>query len=309
MRYFEVRRGKYTGKHKIYDDVVEAESEGIKNIKTPWYRPDVEIGDWCVSDDGYVLQLLHKNTLINKRHVSGQKTDYYRFCNGTFYVYYGKRGKRNIKNFYGNVAQSNKSSLSQSSSLGRYMNSKKKYFVTLLVSGLDPYSAYAKAYKASMLYTKSAAYIWKQIDTLLNDELIRKELMESFKPTIKLLEEQIKNETGFPTIQEWLVNELTTLLTKTKSLKPRDRRDNIRLLVTLFSEPLGFNSKKTTKEIDEADWQMLPPPSLSANQIKEDQNYERRSTSSNSFGSVDSDSTINSTVSGISEESKTITIP
>jgi hypothetical protein len=291
LRYFEVRRGKYTGQHKIYNDVVEAEADGIKNIKVPWYRPDVEIGDWCVADDGYVLQLLHKNTLINKRHISGQRTDYYRFCNGTFYVYYGKRGKRNIKNFYGNVAQSNKSSLSQSSSLGRYMNSKKKYFVTLLASGLDPYNAYAKAYKASMLYTKSAAYIWKQIDMLLSDELVRKELMNELKPTIKLLEDQIKQETGFATMQEWLVNELSTLLTKTKGLKPRDRRDNIRLLVTLFSEPLGFNSKKTTKEIDEAEWQLIPPPALSQNQYERDQQYERRINTDSSIASDSIDNT------------------
>lgn len=294
MREFEVRRGLYTGKHIIYDSVAEAEANGIKNIKSPWYRSDVEIGDWCVSDDGYVLQLLHKNTLINKRHVSGQKTDYYRFCTGTVWVYYGKRGKNNIKNFYGNVASSHKSSLGNTPSLGRYMTVKKKYFVTLLASGVDPYSAYVKAYKTMQLFTKSAAYIWKQIDTLLNDPLVRKELMKELKPTIVLLEDEIKKETGFSNIQEWLVNELSTLLTKTKGLRPRDRRDNIRLIVTLFAEPLGFNSPKKSKEISEAEWQMVPPPALPYNQSTEQNN-------GNNTNSVVNNSSIDITNATITE--------
>ena len=262
MREFEVRRGNYTGKHIIYDGVKEAMDSGIKYIVSPWYRPDAQIGDWCVADDGYVLQLLHKNKMINKRHTSGQYTVYYRFCTGTVYVYYGRNGKTHIKNFYGAVANSNKSALGGTPTVGRYMTNKKKYFVTLLVTGLDPYNAYIKAYKTNQMFTKSASYIWRQIDLLLSDPLVKKELMKELKPTVKLLEEEIKKETGFANLQDWLVNELTTLLTKSKGLRPKDRRDNIRLVVTLFAEPLGFSTNKKNNQIEEAEWQFVPPPSL-----------------------------------------------
>lgn len=287
MREFEVRRGNYTGKHIIYDNIKEAMDNGIKYIVSPWYRPDAQIGDWCVADDGYVLQLLHKNKMINKRHTSGQYTVYYRFCTGTVYVYYGRNGKTHIKNFYGAVANSNKSALGGTPTVGRYMTNKKKYFVTLLATGLDPYSAYIKAYKTNQMFTKSASYIWRQIDLLLNDPLVRKELMKELKPTIKLLEEEIRKETGFENLQDWLVNELSTLLTKSKGLRPKDRRDNIRLVVTLFAEPLGLATNKKTNQIEEAEWQFVPPPRLQQNGEINEYNSVNRADSSPSTVSSD----------------------
>jgi len=259
MRKFTIRKGKYAGEHQIYDSIEEAQQHDI-TPKSPWYTPDVEVGDWCLSDDGYVLQCLKRDTLINKRHKSGQRTDYFRFCNGTFYVYYAKGGKRRIKNFYGVASANHKSSLGNTSALGKYMTLKKKHFVSLVSSGLDPYNAYIQAYKVQ---GASKNNIWIQVNNLLSDPLIRKELMEQLKPVILKLEQQIHKETGAETLQDWLVDELTRLLTKDKKLSSRDRRDNIRLVINLFGEPLGLSSPKLKSQTAiEAEWVEVPPPQL-----------------------------------------------
>ena len=259
MRQFTIRKGVYAGEHIIYDSIEEARSEG-KRVYSPWYTNDVEPGDWCVSDDGYVLQLLKRDKLVNKRHKSGQYTDYFRFCNGTFYVYYAKGGKRSIKNFYGVASANHKSSLGNTSALGKYMTLKKKHFVTLVSQGFDPYHAYVRAYKVN---GASKNNIWIQVNKLLSDPVVKTELMEQLKPVIFKLEKQIQKETGAETLQDWLVDELTKLLAKSNKITPKDRRDNIRLVISLFGEPLGFSTPKTkSKEISEAEWQELPPPQL-----------------------------------------------
>lgn len=260
MRQFTIRKGVYAGEHIIYDSIEEARSEG-KKVYSPWYTDDVEPGDWCVSDDGYVLQLLKRDKLINKRHKSGQYTDYFRFCNGTFYVYYAKGGKRSIKNFYGVASANHKSSLGNTSALGKYMTLKKKHFVTLVAQGFDPYHAYVRAYKVN---GASKNNIWIQVNKLLSDPVVKTELMEQLKPVIFKLEKQIQKETGAETLQDWLVDELTKLLAKSTKITPKDRRDNIRLVISLFGEPLGFTTPKRTSKnsADEAEWRELPPPQL-----------------------------------------------
>lgn len=260
MRKFTIRKGVYAGDHIIYDSIEEAQRAG-KAPKSPWYTNDVEPGDWCVSDDGYVLRCLKRDKLVNKRHKSGQYTDYFRFCNGTFYVYYAKGGKRSIKNFYGVASANHKSSLGNTSSLGKYMTLKKKHFVTLVSQGFDPYHAYVRAYKVS---GASKNNIWVQVNNLLNDPVVKAGLMEELKPVIFKLEKSIQKETGANSLQDWLVDELTKLLAKSNKISVKDRRDNIRLIINLFGEPLGFSAPKpkNTKSLTEADWMELPPPEL-----------------------------------------------
>lgn len=300
MRKFTIRKGKYAGEHTIYESVEEAQQHNI-TPKSPWYRNDIEVGDWCLSDDGYVLRCLKRDTLINKRHKSGQRTDYFRFCNGTFYVYYGKDGKRRIKNFYGVASANHKSSLGNTSALGKYMTIKKKHFVALVSKGLDPYNAYIQAYK---IHSTSKNNIWVQINKLLGDPLVKQELMEQLKPVILKLEQQIQKETGAETLQDWLVDELTKLLAKSSKLSARDRRDNIRLVISLFSEPLGFGAPKS-KQINatDAQWSEVPPPQLGYNQTES--NYGTNTSSRNADGS-DIDSILHSdTDNSVSEKQTT----
>ena len=143
---------------------------------------------------------------------------------------------------------------------------RKKHFVTMLAAGADPYTAYMSAYRK---HGGSPNTVWIQINKLLGDPLVKEELQVHLKPIVLELEEAIKKETGFSSLQDWLVSELTSVLTKSK-LSPKDQRDNIRLVVSLFSEPLGLSvgvNKKKPNDVDEADWQAVPPDLGQASQI------------------------------------------
>jgi len=264
MREFTIRSGKYAGKHLIYDSLDEAKANGIKSIKTPWYSSDVVIGDWCISDDGYVAQCLHRFKLVNKNHKSGQYTDIFRFCQGSFYVYYDRKGEKHIKNFYAMVASSHKGSLGTAPKLGRYMPLKKKHFVALVAGGLDPYTAYLKAYGNSHFKTNT----WMQVNVLLNDPLVRKALMEEMQPFIQKVEDKIKEKTGYVSLSDWLVDQLAVLLVDMK-LSAKEKRANIQLIINLFGEQLGVVKPpiKSKREIQDADFEIMAPPKLGITSI------------------------------------------
>lgn len=264
MREFTVRSGKYAGQHKVYDSKEEASAAGIKKICAPWYGDDVVIGDWCLSDDGYVVQLLHRFKLINKRHKSGQYTDTFRFCQGTFYVYYDRLGRKHIKNFYAMIASNHKNSLGNTSKLGKYMPLKKKHFVALVAGGCDPYTAYLKSYGNSHFKQNT----WMQVNELLNDPLVRKALMEEMQPFIQKVEDKIREKTGHNTISDWLVDELAILLVDMK-LSAKEKRANIQLIINLFGEQLGVVKPqiKSKREVLEADFELIAPPKLGVSSI------------------------------------------
>jgi len=259
MRDFTVRSGNFAGTHIIYDNEEEARNHNIV-FKKPWYDDNVDNGDWVVSDDGYVIQCLYKRKIVNKRHRSGQFTMSYRFCNGTFYYYVNRFGQKSIKNFYAVATKSHKNSLGNSGRMGRYLTSRKKEFVTLIAAGLDLYSAYIKAYEVK---TISRNGILVQINKLMDDPIVREELMEQMQPFIKQVEASIKAKTGADSLVNFLVDQITELVTDPKSKVPKDRRENIKLLVGLFGEQLGIALRKKPKnEIEEADYEVIKPPEL-----------------------------------------------
>lgn len=259
MRDFTIRSGNFAGTHIIYDNIEEAAIHGIE-AKKPWYRDDVEPGDWVVSDDGFVIQCLHKRKIVNKRHRSGQYTMSFRFCNGTFYYYVNRVGQKSIKNFYAIATKSHKNSLGDSSRLGKYMTSRKKEFVTLVASGMDLYSAYIKAYQVK---TISRNGILVQINKLMDDPVVREELMKQMQPFIKQVEDSIREKTGAESLVGFLVDQISELMTDPKAKLPKERRENIKLLINLFGEQLGIAiRKRNPKEIDEAEYEIVKPPEL-----------------------------------------------
>lgn len=262
MRNFTIRSGKFAGTHIIYDNIEEAKANGIKIIKSPWYGSETEIGDWCLSDDGYVAQCLHKFKLVNKRHKSGQYTDTFRFANGTFWVYYDRNGRRHIKNFYAAIAHSHKSSLGNTSKLGQYMTLRKKHFVALVAGGVDPYSAYLQSYKTAFLKQN----VWVQVNKLLNDPIVRKALMEQLQPFMQQVEKKIQEKTGHASIMDWLVDQLAVLMVDLK-LDAKEKRANIKLILDLFGENLGIvkSTKPKSREIEEASFEVMPVPQLGVN--------------------------------------------
>lgn len=260
MRKFTIRSGKYAGQHTIYDTVEEAKQYDIIPI-SPWY--EAEEGQWAVSDDGYVLQVLKRYTLRNKRHKSGQYTDTFRFVNGTFWVYHGKKRPR-IKNFYGALAANSKSSLGNTPKIGRFLTVKKKYFVELLASGLDPYRAYMKAFKVLSGTTRGA--ILYNINKLLEDEAVLSELQSRMRPMLEQAEKIIKEKTGKPLEQVMAEKLAELIISDDRNSNTREFRSNFMLATQIFSSRLNLALKAPTKkelqEIKEAEYSVMAPPIL-----------------------------------------------
>lgn len=267
MRNFTVRRGNYKGEHIIYDSPDEAVQHGIEP-KTPWHRKDVVIGDWVVSDDGYVVQCLHRRPLINKRHKSGQWTDTFRFPMGIFGVYYDAKGDKKItKNFYAQVANNNKSSLGNTSVLGKYMTIEKREFVTLLGMGFDPYSAYIKAYKVKRITT--LPNVTMQINKLLTDKQVQEELMDVLKPFMHKVQLKIRDISDYEDLNELFIDKTAQLLTtQVKSIK--DQIAVLKFSYEYFGRVLGIimtTEEQKSKDIQEARFTEIPPPELGLSKV------------------------------------------
>lgn len=260
MRKFTIRRGSFKGTHIVYDSLEEARKHNINDVKDPWYSPDVAVGDWVVSDDGYIIKCLSRNKLINKRHRNGQYTDCFRFPQGTFYVYYDKKGEPHIKNFYANVANSNKSSLGNTSRLGRFMTIAKREFVLLMSMGYDPYSSYIKAFNKN---TSTPAHIMIQVNKLLTDPLVREALMEAMKPFMEEVQEKVKELSGVQDLNKLAVQQVAELLiAKPKDIKTKTIQ--VKFFLEMFGQQLGITvpDKPKRKEIEDAHYEELPPPRL-----------------------------------------------
>jgi hypothetical protein len=261
MRIFSVRKGKYQGAHKIYDTLDEAIKDGVPEIFDPWYHHKVRAGDWVKADDGYVIQLLAKYKLKNKRHKSGQYTQVYRFCNGTFWVYFDKDGNPHPQNFYGAVANNNKSSLGNTPRLGRNLTIKKKEFLSYIEAGYDPYQAAKKAYR---LQNRPLSSITRLINDLLDDNNVKKEMRRMASRFMDEVEKEIKEKTGM-SLREFFVHQTTKLLTDSKLNSSKNFKQNLEFGVKLFGSDLGIIAPKpnrNSKGLPEADYEILPPPEL-----------------------------------------------
>jgi hypothetical protein len=267
MRKFTVRRGNYKGEHNIYDSPDEAVKHSIEP-KHPWHRKDVQIGDWVVSDDGYVVQCLNRRILINKRHRSGQYTDTFRFPMGIFGVYYDAKGEKKItKNFYAQVANNNKSSLGNTSVLGKYMTIEKREFVTLMAMGFDPYSAYIKAYKVKRLVT--LPNVTMQINKLLTDKQVQEELMEALKPFMHKVQLKVQELSGYEDLEKLFIDKTAQLLTTTVS-SIKDQTLVLRFSFEFFGRILGIVEETNTKRdkyIQDARYTEVPPPELGLSSV------------------------------------------
>ena len=256
MREFTIRKGIFAGKHSIYDSLKEATDAGIKKPLSPWHRADVAIGDWVVSDDGFIIQCLHRYVLRNKVHRSGQYTDCFRFPNGTFYVYVNANQERKVgKNFYAAVANNNPGAIGNTPRIGRYLTPKKKLFVSLIAEGADPYSAYIAAFNKGF-----AKY---SINKLLNDPIVREALMHELEPIYNKIENQVKEKTGL-NLTDFVAAELVKVITfDTSKLAMKERRENLKLILQLFGERVGLVSpRKSVKDIPEVNYEEVKPPML-----------------------------------------------
>lgn len=263
MRVVTIRRGLYKGEHTVYDSPDEAVKHGIEP-KTPWHRKDIQVGDWVVADDGYVVQTLNRKPIINKRHKSGQFTDTFRFPQGIFYAYYNRHGEKRItKNFYAQVTNNNKSSLGNTPSLGRFMTIRKREFVTLVQMGFDMYSAYMKAFNVK---GSSMPYITIQINKLLMDKQIQEELMQVLRPFMDAITIRVKELSKYDNLNQLLIDKTAKLLVQeTKNIK--DQALVLKLSYEMFGKLLKIvevEDKGThrMRNISEAHYEEVSPPPL-----------------------------------------------
>ena len=159
-------------KHVIYDN--EEEFKACEEVKkTPKHWRDAKEGDWCISDDGQVLQILKKGTFVTAH---AKDTQYVRTLLGTYSLLSKKEMGGDIpKNLY---SFSRNKDHRQVRATNRRANSNEILFAEYVVQGIDPSEAYLKAYP-----TKNRAYARQEARLLLRQErvikLIRKEVKDA----------------------------------------------------------------------------------------------------------------------------------
>lgn len=260
MRQFSIRKGNYKGEHTVYDSLEEAKSNGVVATKH-WYEPSIQIGEWVIADDGYIVQCLHRTRIINKNHKSGQYTDIFRFPQGTFGVYYNRDGVRspNTKNFYGAVTNGNRTSMGNTPSIGRYLTIKKREFVTWMTLGYDPYTSYMKAFSPQ---NTNLNYITMQVNKLLVDDKIKEELVKLMEPFLKRLQAGIVERSGGKDLMDVFID-------KTAQFCTMETKDIIKAKVQLefMYKYLGESAdvvqeKTTSRTMIEANYEVVRPPEL-----------------------------------------------
>ena len=170
MRRYRIAKGWHT----VYEDIEEVPKD---LIVVPDWR-DAEIGDWILSDDGCIIQVLRKGemkTAKGRNKVRG----YVGTCTGTFTTDVKTRmdtSKRiNVYSFGGKHRQDillDRTTLSQSEEL----------FVQYLTSGMSPREAYMKAYP-----TNKPGYANIMAGKLVKTERIKTAMKEELKPILEKL--------------------------------------------------------------------------------------------------------------------------
>jgi len=159
--------------HTVYDSIEEIPSR-IKVIKD-WRKGN--IGDWILTDDECVLQVLRKGTML--RH--NGKRDYIGTCTGTFLVLQSTvmdaDRRANIYSFGGNATPE------QVVQNRRKMTANEELFVQYVSAGLAIEEAYVKAFP-----TNNKRYARMKAVNLIRTERIKTAVKEELKPIMDELE-------------------------------------------------------------------------------------------------------------------------
>jgi len=187
---------------------------------------------------------------------------------GIFGVYYDAKGEKKItKNFYAQVTNNNKSSLGNTSALGKYLTIEKREFITLMGMGFDPYSAYLKAYKVKRLTT--LPNVTMQVNKLLMDKQVQEELMDVLKPYMHKIQLKVMELSNFKSMEELFIDKTARLLVA----EPTSLKDQIalaRFSYEFFGKVLGIvevTDKRNRAEIAEAQFREVTPPELGVQTI------------------------------------------
>ena len=169
MRYYKVKGIKHT----VYDSEIEV-PPSVKIVRN-WRMGN--IGDWVLTDDECIIQVLRKGAMLRK---NGERA-YIGTCTGTFLVlkdtYMDTDKRTNIYSFGGN------STPEQVVANRRKMTANEELFVTYISQGLSPEDAYVKAFP-----TNNKQYARMKAVNLIKTERIKTAVKEELKPVLEELE-------------------------------------------------------------------------------------------------------------------------
>ncbi|MAH43344.1 hypothetical protein CL614_06560 [archaeon] len=171
MRYYKVKGRRHT----VYDSSDEAPSD-IKT-GTDWRLSG--IGDWVLSDDDCIIQILRKGSMLRSKGKE-RKREWVGTCTGTFMcqpnVKMDTSRRKNIYSF-GGEKYIDERILSR-----RKLTKSETLFVQYLVSGFSPRDSYLKAFP-----TSNERYAMLRSGQLTKTERIQTEMKKELKPLLTKL--------------------------------------------------------------------------------------------------------------------------
>ena len=171
MRVYKVNKIEHT----VFDSTDEIPKE-LKYLKD-WR--DGSIGDWVLTDDGCILQVLRKGTMLKPKG-KVREISYIGTCTGTFIVSDNNKmdaSKRvNIYSLGGHVERNQRLEDRQN------LSSREEIFVQYLASGIDPRLAYLKAFP-----TNDPHYAGIRAGQLVKTTRIKTAMKEELKPYMEEL--------------------------------------------------------------------------------------------------------------------------
>lgn len=264
MREFRVKGGRFAGQHRIYDNPAELlKHEGVDFVRHPWWDENAKVGEWCRLDDGFIMQLLRRSELVDKK---GKLVEVYRFAVGSRGVYVVKDGTRKSQLLYSTNPSANKSALVTTGydrSIGGSYDSRKKLWVNLVADGMEPLEASKKVYNEY-----SINKITSITNKLIEDTKIRKYVMKAMVPFKQEVEEKIAEATGGSTLNEQIALSIAKIIeAEPRSIKDMSMRLKILLDIgTLTGDvPSKLSNKKVAGGV-ETDFQEVEPPKLGENE-------------------------------------------
>ena len=171
MRHYKV--------NKIDHTVFESAEEVPNNIKVVRGWRECHIGDWVKADDGCVIQILRKGTMV-KAKGRVRTVDYVGTCTGTFIVSNKTKmdtSKRvNIYSISGNVERTEQLDSREN------LSTREELFGQYLAGGMDARQAYLKTFP-----TKNPHFANIQAGKLIKTQRIRSAMKEELKPVLEAL--------------------------------------------------------------------------------------------------------------------------
>ncbi len=223
-------------KHYAYESEAEFRTAhpNVPLIKK-WKK--AEEGDWCLSDDGKIVQILKKGCFVDKKK---RDNNYIRTIIGMF-------NHRGASPFIGTVKDeiyrfSKKTNYQVKT--GGYLTNSRRNFAKYIAHGMDPVEAYQKAFPA----TNSLDYAEQRSTLLLKNKTVRQavdkeieNLMSEVGITKRYLLESTKNVIDKTNVKDNdKLRALETLMKITGLLSTEKKVDS----VALIQEFSGFSRDK-----------------------------------------------------------------